>query len=295
MIVISLTDTPPKVRGDLSKWLLEVNTGVYVGNVSTRVREEIWERVCTNLNHGRATMVYTTQNEQKMDFRVHNSAWEPVDFEGLKLIRHPSPANKLDKEDNLTKKGFSNAAKSVYHRKMTNASHSKNQFREYTVIDLETTGLSYEKDRIIELAAIRVINGEISEEFNKLIKMEAPLPEQVIQLTGITNEMLAEKGEPFQSAFEQFIQFIQSDVIVCHNVSFDLNFIQVACHKLAIKMPRAFKTVDTLQMARKKIKSIEDYRLETLGKYFEMDISGVHRALKDCYLTSALYEQLNTI
>jgi CRISPR-associated endoribonuclease Cas2 subtype I-E len=64
-----------RLRGDLSKWLQEINTGVYVGNVNSRVRDAIWNRVCENLKTGRATMVFSTNNEQKMDFRVHNTLW----------------------------------------------------------------------------------------------------------------------------------------------------------------------------------------------------------------------------
>ena len=56
MIVIMLSDCPPKVRGDLSKWLCEINTGVFVGNVSSRVREEVWQRICENIKSGQATM-----------------------------------------------------------------------------------------------------------------------------------------------------------------------------------------------------------------------------------------------
>lgn len=84
-----MTDCPPQLRGDLSKWLFEINTGVYVGQVSQRVREALWLRVCDHLRNGRATMVYSTNGEQKMDFRVHNTAWEPVDYDGLKLMPRP--------------------------------------------------------------------------------------------------------------------------------------------------------------------------------------------------------------
>lgn len=86
-----MTDCPPRLRGDLSKWLQEVNTGVYVGNVNARVRDAIWERVCENLKNGRATMVFSANNEQRMDFRVHNTSWKPVDYEGIQLIRRPLP------------------------------------------------------------------------------------------------------------------------------------------------------------------------------------------------------------
>lgn len=100
MIVVSLTDCPPKVRGDLSKWLLEINTGVYVGNVNARVREELWKRICENIKDGQATMVYSTNGEQKLDFLVHNTSWVPVDFDGIKLIRKPSAKEREKNAEN---------------------------------------------------------------------------------------------------------------------------------------------------------------------------------------------------
>ena len=111
MIVITLSDCPPKVRGDLSKWLIEINTGVYVGQVSARVREELWKRICENLHAGRATMVFHTMGEQQMDFRVHNTTWEPVDFDGLKLMRRPLPSARKQSQTMVLEKGFSKAAK----------------------------------------------------------------------------------------------------------------------------------------------------------------------------------------
>ena len=93
MIVVVLTDCPPKLRGDLSKWLFEINTGVYVGRVNARIREALWNRICENLKHGQATMVYPAQCEQKMEFRVHNTSWEIADFDGLKLTEMQNTRN----------------------------------------------------------------------------------------------------------------------------------------------------------------------------------------------------------
>lgn len=97
MIVITLTKCPLKLRGDLSKWLIEINTGVYVGKVSARVRDALWKRICENISDGHAMMVFSAQNEQNMDFRVHNTTWMPVDFDGIKLMKHP---NKSDYSNN---------------------------------------------------------------------------------------------------------------------------------------------------------------------------------------------------
>ena len=90
-----MTNCPPRLRGDLSKWLCEINTGVYVGNVSSRVRDALWDRVCQNLKNGQATLVFTTAGEQRMDFRTHNTTWAVAHDRGAKQIytvsRHPDP------------------------------------------------------------------------------------------------------------------------------------------------------------------------------------------------------------
>ena len=92
MIVLAVSDCPVSLRGDLTKWLVEINAGVFVGRVSARVRDKLWERVCASLKQGRATLVFSARNEQHMGFRVHNCIWEPIDFDGIKLILRPSPS-----------------------------------------------------------------------------------------------------------------------------------------------------------------------------------------------------------
>ena len=87
MIVVTVTSCPPKLRGDLTKWFFEIDTGVFVGNLSARVRDAVWNRICENIGSGRATIVFNTNNEQKLDFRIHNSDWEPTDYDGIKLVR----------------------------------------------------------------------------------------------------------------------------------------------------------------------------------------------------------------
>lgn len=108
MIVITLTDCPPSLRGDLSKWLIEINTGVFVGKASARVRDNLWKRVKENVKNGRATMVYSTNNEQRMDFRIHNSQNQIIDFDGLKLVMKPSVSR--TKQLAEKRRGFSKAA-----------------------------------------------------------------------------------------------------------------------------------------------------------------------------------------
>ncbi|WP_329065602.1 type I-E CRISPR-associated endoribonuclease Cas2e [Amycolatopsis sp. NBC_01480] len=87
MTVIVLTAVPPGLRGHLTRWLLEISPGVYVGFVSARVRELIWDRIVEYMADGRALMVYATQGEQRLEFQVHGHDWTPVDFDGITLMR----------------------------------------------------------------------------------------------------------------------------------------------------------------------------------------------------------------
>jgi CRISPR-associated protein Cas2 len=87
VIVVVLSVCPEKLRGELTRWLLEISAGVYVGHVPARVRDRLWLRIVEDVSRGRALMVHTARNEQGMTFRVHNHAWEPVDHEGLILMR----------------------------------------------------------------------------------------------------------------------------------------------------------------------------------------------------------------
>ncbi|WP_100499127.1 type I-E CRISPR-associated endoribonuclease Cas2e [Geodermatophilus chilensis] len=90
MVVIVLSACPAGLRGHLTRWLLEISAGVFVGHVSTRVRDLLWLNVCEMTKGGRALMVFGVPGEQRMDFRVHNHHWTPTDFDGLTLIMRPA-------------------------------------------------------------------------------------------------------------------------------------------------------------------------------------------------------------
>ncbi len=96
MLVIVLENAPPRLRGRLAVWLLEVRAGVYVGNYSARTREMIWEQVIGDIGEGDAVMVWSRPNESGFDFRTcGKNRRMPVDIDGLKLVRFlpPEPAN----------------------------------------------------------------------------------------------------------------------------------------------------------------------------------------------------------
>ena len=297
MIVIMLSDCPPKVRGDLSKWLCEINTGVFVGNVSSRVREEVWQRICENIKSGQATMVFSAPGEQKMDFRVHNTTWEPVDLDGIKLMRRPLPAAR--KSDGTEKEeqrhqGAKSRAEQLYMAERMAKARAKKQFQEgYVVLDIETTGTSLEKDEIIEIGALKVESGAVTEEFSMLTRINGEIPVEIQKLTGITEKELQSMGRPLEEVLEKLFEFAGNRIIVGHNVTFDYNFIRAACRKMKLEMRLETASRDTLALSRRKIKGVGSYQLEALMKHLGYEVSNAHRALADCYLTWQLYQKLN--
>lgn len=90
MIVVVLSKVPGGLRGHLTRWLMEVAAGVYVGRVSARVREELWGIILDMIGDGTALMVVAARNEQGLEIRNHHHAWTPEDFEGITLMRRPS-------------------------------------------------------------------------------------------------------------------------------------------------------------------------------------------------------------
>lgn len=293
MIVLTLTDCPPSLRGDLTKWLLEINTGVYVGRVSARVRDELWTRVTEHAKTGKATLVYPAKNEQRMNFRVHNTVWEPINFDGITLILRPSPA-RLAKGQAL-KPGFSKAAQFHKAKKMARRSRAvQNLPQEYVIIDVETTGLSAVDDEIIEIGALKVVDDIVQESIQVLVNSNIELPKNVTALTGITDSQLKMQGKPLSEAMVEFLAFVGEKTIVSHNVSFDYSFLCVACEKSGLPM-FINRSVDTLTLARRLIKGVKNYQLETLLDYFQIVHGDMHRSLEDCMGTLKLYEKLTKI
>lgn len=89
MVVLVVTACPAGLRGHLTRWLLEISPGVFVGVVSARVRDLLWDRVRELSKDGRAILIHPARNEQRMEFKIHRYDWRPVDFDGITLVRRP--------------------------------------------------------------------------------------------------------------------------------------------------------------------------------------------------------------
>jgi CRISPR-associated endoribonuclease Cas2, subtype I-E/ECOLI len=298
MIVLRLENAPISLRGDLTKWLMEIDSGVFVGKVTARVRENLWERVIRNVKTGRAFMVYSANNEQGFEFRIHNTHWEPINFDGVNLIMRPS-ASRLKSKQLGYKPGTSRQANL---RKMQMIKRTETQKSpaadiksvipsEYAVIDVETTGLNNSKDEIIEFGALKVRGSEIIGEFNALVKIDKQIPHEIAELTGITQMMLAEEGIELSSALEQFMTFVGDLPCIAHNAQFDYGFIRAACVKCGMRI-FANKQYDTLVLAKKSLPSIKDKSLKGLLAYYNLETETFHRSKNDCIITKKIFELL---
>ena len=166
----------------------------------------------------------------------------------------------------------------------------------YCIIDIETTGLSPDYDSIIEVSAVKYEDGKEIDKFTSLIKPEETYDDGtyidsfVEKLTRITNEMLSSAPAPLP-VFKSFKEFIGKNVLIGHNVNFDVNFLyDNFSHYLSEKLDNDF--VDTMRFSRFLHPEESHHRLVDLSERYSIDYSGAHRSLNDCYITQNCYEHL---
>lgn len=287
MVVLTITNCPPALRGTLSRWMFEIHTGVYVGKMSAKVRDLLWDKVCENIKSGQATMVYSSNNEQGFEFRTHNASWEIVDFEGISLLKRPILSSMTTKEEQLTH--FSKSYN--YMRSKTKNSHILDR---YVLLDVETTGLDFNKNELLEIGLIKVEKDSVIDERDYLLKPLGGIPKKIELLTGITEKEVNANSIAIEQALKQTMEFIKGNVIIGYNVNFDCMFLKKACDKHKVKCTiRKIKDVENL--AVQKLKDVQDYKLETVANKLGIQTKQSHRALDDCRLTLDVMKKLNKI
>ncbi|WP_050614812.1 PolC-type DNA polymerase III [Bacillus testis] len=156
----------------------------------------------------------------------------------------------------------------------------------YVVFDVETTGLSAVYDTIIELAAVKIKGGEIIDTFEAFANPHHPLSATIIELTGITDDMLRDAPEA-GTVLKRFKEWAEDSILVAHNASFDMGFLNVGYKKNG--MERATNPViDTLELGRFLYPEMKNHRLNTLAKKFDIELTQHHRAIYDTEATGHL-------
>lgn len=160
----------------------------------------------------------------------------------------------------------------------------------YIVFDTETTGLSAVENSLTEIACVKVINNQIVDSYQSLIKPRHYISDKITELTGISNEMVA-NAPSLEEVMGEFMDFIQGSVLVAHNANFDLGFINTSL-ALVARDPISQPVIDTVSLARFTNPGLKSYKLNELASLYEINLDNHHRALDDSKATAELFIKL---
>ena len=156
----------------------------------------------------------------------------------------------------------------------------------YVVFDLETTGFSPIKDKIIEIGAVKVENGVITDKFSTFVNPKVPIPFEITNLTGITDDMVMEAPD-IETILPQFLEFVGDAVLVAHNASFDVSFIEQNCRYQDITPD--FTSVDTVAMARILLPTLSKFKFNVVANALHISLENHHRAVDDAGATAEIF------
>lgn len=163
----------------------------------------------------------------------------------------------------------------------------------FVVVDLETTGLVPKLDHIIEIAAVKVVKGEIVEEWHSLVNPGIFIPDEVTQYTGITNDMIQD-APSFSDLTGDYLNFLADGIFVAHNVDFDRDFVNEHLMKLEMDiMPNPY--LCTIQLAKYVHPHLPKYNLGMLAESFGVELPQAHRAIHDARATAQLMNKFMAV
>lgn len=159
----------------------------------------------------------------------------------------------------------------------------------FVVFDIETTGLSKYKNNITEIGAVKVSEGKIVDKWSTFVNPREPIPQKIVELTHITDEMVADA--PFiEDVLGEFLAFCEGSVLVAHNANFDVGFIEQAAKKSNIPFDWCY--LDTLMLARCLYPELPNFRLNTLSKHLQVMLENHHRAVDDAKATADVFVKM---
>lgn len=161
--------------------------------------------------------------------------------------------------------------------------------KDYVVFDFETTGLESNKDEIIEIGAVKISKGKIVSTFSTFVKPSVPIPQEITELTHITEDMVAD-APAINYVLPDFYKYCYGCGLVAHNIAFDYGFLSAIGKKMLYNFDNP--QYDTMIMARNKLKGLKNYKLGTICDYLGVSLVGAHRAVNDCLATAKVFLKL---
>ena len=157
----------------------------------------------------------------------------------------------------------------------------------YVVFDIETTGLSKEKEMITEIGAVKVADGKIIERFSTFVNPQRPISAEITKLTGITDDMVKD-APTIENVLPEFLKFCEDTVLVAHNASFDTGFIRIAAERAGLGELH-HTIVDTLELARALLPELNKHKLDIVCEHLGVTLNGHHRAVNDAEATAEVF------
>ena len=159
----------------------------------------------------------------------------------------------------------------------------------FVVFDLETTGFSPSKNQIIEIGAVKVVNGSITERFSTFVNPKVPIPFEIEQLTSINDDMVLD-APTIDEILPKFMEFCQDAVMVAHNADFDMSFIKHNCSALGLECEKT--VLDTVALSRVLLPALNRFKLDTVAKALNVSLAHHHRAVDDAACTAEIFVKL---
>ena len=167
------------------------------------------------------------------------------------------------------------------------ASNGQSLDTTYCVLDLETTGLSFRTEKITEVGIMKVKNGEVIDEFECFVNPEKPIPQKVVEVTNITDEMVKD-AETIDKVLPKIINFVGDSVLVAHNADFDIGFLKYNAKQLGLSIENTY--IDTLRLAKDLFPDFKKYKLGIIAENLGITVEVAHRALDDVDTTVKVFK-----
>ena len=212
--------------------------------------------------------------------RAMKWGWKSIAITDHGVVQAFPEAHKLLGRDNPNMKVIYGVEAYLAPDKMPSVTNSKGQSIDttYCVLDLETTGFSAKTEKITEIGVMKVKDGKVIDEFACFVNPEKPIPQRVVEVTNITDDMVKD-AETIDKVFPKLLEFLGDSVLVAHNADFDIGFLKQNAEDLGYKFDYTY--IDTLSMARDLFPDFKKYNLGKIAEKLKIQVDVAHRALDD--------------
>ena len=257
------------------------NTLIETAGVKKTERQDLAEEKRVELHmHTKMSQMDAMTSATDLIKRAMKWGWKSIAITDHGVVQAFPEAHKLLGRDNKNMKVIYGVEAYLAPDKMPSVTNSKGQSIDttYCVLDLETTGFSAKTEKITEIGVMKVKDGKVLDEFACFVNPEKPIPQRVVEVTKITDDMVKD-AETIDKVFPKLLEFLGDSVLVAHNADFDIGFLKENAKQLGYDFDYTY--VDTLGMARDIFPDFKKYQLGKIADKLKIKVEVAHRALDD--------------